>query len=55
MDIFAPSYYKKFKCIADKCHHNCCIGWEIDIDDEALGTIDLEILRDATGIHIKVS
>ena len=36
MDNFAPSYYKKFKCIADKCRHNCCIGWEIDIDDEAL-------------------
>lgn len=23
----------KFKCIAEKCKHNCCIGWEIDIDD----------------------
>ncbi len=28
-----PDYYKKFKCIADKCKDNCCIGWEIDIDD----------------------
>lgn len=28
-----PFYYKKFKCIADKCKDNCCIGWEIDIDD----------------------
>lgn len=27
-----PDYYKSFKCIADKCRHNCCIGWEIDID-----------------------
>ena len=27
-----PGYYEKFKCIADKCEHNCCIGWEIDID-----------------------
>ncbi|MBQ4150750.1 MAG: flagellin lysine-N-methylase [Clostridia bacterium] len=27
-----PSYYKKFKCIASACKHNCCIGWEIDID-----------------------
>ncbi len=32
MDIFAPSYYKNFKCIADRCRHSCCIGWEIDID-----------------------
>jgi lysine-N-methylase len=29
-----PDYYENFKCIADKCRHNCCIGWEIDIDDE---------------------
>lgn len=29
-----PNYYHKFKCIAEKCKHNCCIGWEIDIDRE---------------------
>jgi len=29
-----PDYYHKFKCIADKCKHNCCIGWEIDIDED---------------------
>lgn len=34
MKYYAPSYYKDFKCIADKCKNNCCIGWEIDIDDE---------------------
>ena len=28
-----PNYYEKFCCIADKCKHNCCIGWEIDIDE----------------------
>ena len=27
-----PNYYKKFKCIADKCRHNCFIGWGIDRD-----------------------
>ena len=31
-----PNYYKKFKCIADKCHHSCCIGWEIDIDEDTM-------------------
>jgi len=36
MKLYAPSYYKKFKCIADKCEHSCCIGWEIDIDSESL-------------------
>ncbi len=33
MKLFAPDYYKKFSCIADKCVHNCCVGWEIDIDE----------------------
>ncbi len=33
---FVPSYYKKFRCIADRCTHNCCIGWEIDIDSDTL-------------------
>ncbi len=31
-----PNYYEKFKCIADKCKHSCCIGWEIDIDQETM-------------------
>ena len=29
-----PNYYNQFKCIADKCKHSCCIGWEIDIDED---------------------
>ena len=32
MKTFAPLYYKYFKCIADRCRHSCCVGWEIDID-----------------------
>ena len=36
MQLFAPLYYKEFKCIADKCKHSCCIGWEIDIDSDTL-------------------
>jgi lysine-N-methylase len=36
MDLFAPKYYKDFTCIADKCRHSCCIGWEIDIDSASL-------------------
>ncbi len=31
-----PDYYDDFACIAGACRHNCCIGWEIDIDDESL-------------------
>ena len=35
MKLLAPKYYKDFTCIADRCRHSCCIGWEIDVDDEA--------------------
>ena len=33
MKLYAPRYYNDFKCIADKCPHSCCIGWEIDVDE----------------------
>lgn len=36
MQIMAPDYYKKFKCIAGDCKHSCCVGWEIDIDSDTL-------------------
>lgn len=29
-----PNYYKDFKCISSECEDNCCIGWEIDIDEK---------------------
>ena len=29
-----PSYYNLFRCTADKCSDNCCIGWEIDNDPD---------------------
>ena len=35
MKVYVPNYYNKFKCIADKCTDNCCIGWGIDIDSES--------------------
>ncbi|MBQ2825022.1 MAG: flagellin lysine-N-methylase [Clostridia bacterium] len=37
MKTIYPDYYKSFRCTADKCRHNCCIGWEIDIDEDSLG------------------
>lgn len=36
MKLTAPSYYPAFRCIADRCRHSCCIGWEIDVDAESL-------------------
>lgn len=61
--VFVPSYFDKFKCIADKCSDTCCIGWEVDIDPEtaekyssiggALGRkIKKHLKRDETGCDI---
>ncbi|MBR5144044.1 MAG: flagellin lysine-N-methylase [Clostridia bacterium] len=36
MKVLFPSYYKDFSCIADKCRHSCCVGWEIDVDDDSV-------------------
>lgn len=36
MKTLVPNYYKSFKCIADKCKHSCCKGWEIDVDEDTL-------------------
>ncbi|MBQ3078842.1 MAG: flagellin lysine-N-methylase [Clostridia bacterium] len=36
MKLYAPDYYPLFSCTAGACRHSCCIGWEIDIDDETL-------------------
>ncbi len=36
MKLYAPRYYKDFKCIADRCRHSCCIGWEIGVDSETV-------------------
>ncbi|MBO5339091.1 MAG: flagellin lysine-N-methylase [Clostridia bacterium] len=47
MKLYAPRYYKNFKCIADKCEHSCCIGWEIDIDKKAL--LKYKKLKDGYG------
>ena len=38
--IFAPNYYNQFKCVAAACRHSCCVGWEIDVDAEALTRYD---------------
>lgn len=36
MTVYYPSYYKDFHCIAEKCRHSCCVGWEISVDSETL-------------------
>ena len=46
MKLIVPDYYPRFRCIAGACKHSCCIGWEIDIDNETLEkyrTVDGEL------------
>ena len=50
MKLYAPKYYEKFKCIADRCEHSCWIGWEIDIDADAAAKYGA--LRDGYGAMI---
>ena len=40
LPVFAPNYYIKFRCIAAACRHSCCVGWEIDVDADALARYD---------------
>lgn len=50
---FVPTYFDKFRCIADKCPDTCCAGWEADLDGEIIEkykTIDGEL-----GERIKTS
>lgn len=36
MTYVYPDFYPEFRCIASKCRHSCCRGWEIDIDDDTM-------------------
>ena len=36
MKTIVPDYYREFSCLAGACRHSCCIGWEIDIDNDTL-------------------
>ena len=40
LPVYVPDYYRAFRCIASECRHSCCIGWEIDVDEEALARFD---------------
>ena len=47
-----PDFYDDFHCLAAACRHSCCVGWEIDVDEESLayyravpGTLGEELRR----------
>ena len=31
-----PDFYPEFACIASRCGHSCCVGWEVDVDEDSL-------------------
>lgn len=31
-----PDFYDDFRCLAAACRHSCCVGWEIDVDEDTL-------------------
>lgn len=39
-NVFVPNYYNAFRCIAGACRHSCCVGWEIDVDEDTLRYYD---------------
>lgn len=36
MKTIVPDYYSSFACLMGACRHTCCVGWEIDIDEDSL-------------------
>ena len=36
MKTVMPDCCTSFACLAGACRHSCCLGWEIDIDEDAL-------------------
>lgn len=51
--VFAPSYYPSFRCIAAACKHSCCVGWEIDVDADTLAYYDT--VTGETGKRLRAS
>ncbi len=57
MKEYVLNYYPSFKCIAEKCKHTCCAGWEINIDEQSLDNYKRESSEFKTtlisGINLK--
>lgn len=51
--VYVPSYYPFFHCIAAACKHSCCVGWEIDVDPDALARYDC--VQGAVGERLRLS
>lgn len=33
MTVYEPSYYRTFRCLAEKCPDSCCKEWEVQVDE----------------------
>ena len=53
LPVYVPNYYPSFRCIASRCRHTCCVGWEIDVDREALARFDR--VEGAMGARLRAS
>ncbi len=47
MKHYEFNYSKDFSCIAGNCKHNCCIGWQIDIDKKTFSSYQALKEKDA--------
>ncbi len=65
MRYLVPGYYADFHCIADKCRHSCCIGWNVYVDERAenlwhtlttslLAKICSCLRRDEDGVYVEM-
>ena len=62
MNITAPEYYHRFRCIASACPDSCCHEWTVDVDGESaafyrslpgdLGDRLRQVLQDADGCTV---
>ena len=65
MKLITPKYFSNFKCKGGSCTDNCCIGWEINIDEQTrekyrkvtgeLGERLKQNIDDSDGSHFKLS
>lgn len=35
MDVFSPTYYRSFRCVAASCPDSCCKEWAVDVDSQS--------------------
>lgn len=64
MEIYYPSYYKTFSCLAGDCPDSCCKEWTVDVDAKtaayyrtlpgALGDRLRSVLRDEDGSTVMI-